>query len=281
MDLLNLIRKWPRPRRSRHAIMHQSHCPEYACRGSNHGRLASNLVTLFLHSRWSRHLTRCGFRSIPLAALFILAMISCHESHNPTGPLPPLTVADFPTRVGTHWVYHVVDTISGKEDTVDVSITSERIDSTGARVSTWQYSFRNGAFRSDSAMVKVLGDTIWSFDFCCSGLPTQQTIYPVAPGASWKYFSALGVDSSSVIGKETIITPLRSFRSYAVETRTVTPFAMDNFNTFTVWLSKDYGQVRFTHTSGRFPGPWLSRAEIWQLLAYESQVAHRGKLTVP
>lgn len=270
MDLLNLIRKWSRPRLSRHAIMHQSHFPKYPCRRSSYVRPISNFATLMLQGPWSRHSMCSGLRRMALAALFTVAMISCDENHNPTGPLPPLSVADFPTRVGTHWTYHVVDTISLKEDTVDVRITSERLDSTGARVTTWMYSSRNGAFQNDSAMMTILGDTICSFDFCCSGFPKQQTIFPIVSGTHWKYYSPLGLDSSSVLGAETVITPLRLFRTYPIETTTIAPYAIDHFNSFTSWVSKDYGCVRLTHTVGVYPGVLLYQVEIWELLAFES-----------
>lgn len=211
--------------------------------------------------------------SFVLITLLAWAIAACDSGSRPTGPLPPLTVSDFPLDVGTHWVYHVVDTVSGEEDTVDARISSERLEPSGARVTTWHYSSRNGVFQSDSAIVIVLGDTVWFYRCYCGDLPYQKIIFPISSGKAWEYVSGSGFDSSLVLGDETILTPFKVFRTYPIETTTV-PFSMDAFNTSRLWLAKDYGLVRITRIVGRYPGPELSRARIWNLLDHEALADH-------
>jgi hypothetical protein len=207
-------------------------------------------------------------RTVGPIALLMLVILACNDSTStgPSGPLPPLTVTEFPMEVGSHWVYHVIDTVSGDEDTVDVTITSEQIDSAGKTVTVWQYSYRNDVFQSESVFVSALGDSVW-FSYGPSGTPYQTIIFPLSTGKVWWwYLSRCGRDSSMVSGEEIIWTPSGAYRTYRIETETRGP-VMDLICSSRLWLSRRVGLVRVI----RIRGFWFPESvAIWSLLDYES-----------
>jgi len=203
--------------------------------------------------------------------LQIVVTVSGCGNSTPTGPGPltPLTVADFPLSVGSHWVYHVVDTVTDQEDTVDVVISSEQFDTTGAHVTTWLYSSRNDVFYSgsDTDIVLALGDSIFFYACSCSKRPYRKIVFPVTDYATWTYSSAAGYDSSWVSGQTVVRTPQRPFHAYEIQTTTL-PMALDLYLRASYSVSRDFGLVHINRTVGFHY--MVKSVQLWHLLSVDS-----------
>jgi len=203
--------------------------------------------------------------------LAIGCMISGCEKPGSLAGLPPvLTATTFPSAVGTHWVYHVVDTRTGFEDTVDVSIISEDSDTSGVYVADWVCSFRLGTNHPDTIEVTRLADTM-TFDHCPSrtydstDLPYQRIVFPVALGEGWGNPICLrGYDTSLVQSYELASTPTKVFRAYYIETWLI-PIAHGELKHAELWLARNVGMVRAVITRG-WNGP--DNVHVWTLLSY-------------
>jgi hypothetical protein len=200
-----------------------------------------------------------------LTVVFSLALLAC-DNDKPTGPSPPMTVAEFPMEVGFHWVYHVVDTLSGDEDTVDVLITSVQLDSSGAHIATWQYSSRNDVFQFDSIYVSVLCDSV-GYYHSLSQHPHQLLIFPLVAGKTWWYESHLGWDSSLVLDPEIVSTPSGVYTASGINTVTITG-GLDGIHESRFRLAKNVGLVRMIFVEG-FRRP--ESVVIWDLLDFSGQ----------
>lgn len=213
-------------------------------------------------------------KSTFLAGLIGLLLISgpgCGDQGLPTQPLPPLQIEDFPFQVGSHWVYHVVDSISGEMDTLDVLINYEEDRPTGERLTTWIFVSRGGRLDFGNQYVSILGDTVL-FYLDRSMEAYQKIVFPLSAGKTWSHSTAAGSYGSVVQAAGTVATPLGIVHTFPVHTKLV-PLPLDLISESTLMLAKDIGMVQITRTFGfRFP----SSVTFWYLIEFEAKAAVRN-----
>jgi hypothetical protein len=111
-------------------------------------------------------------------ALFVvLILVSCHKSPS------PISISDYPNKIGDKWIYFVQDSLNHVNDTLTVTVLSSTTLNGSASL-IWQYAYSNGTV--DTLLAIISGDTINYYTLPPFPTLSFGLLFPIAPGSNWK-----------------------------------------------------------------------------------------------
>ena len=103
----------------------------------------------------------------------------------------------FPISVGSHWTYATYDSLSQKQDTVNVTVVDRTTSPLGD--TTYRCVYQHLGF-TDTAFTSVNGDTVV---FSTDQAPPINLVFPLVFGSTWTYGSSYDV-SIVAFGPDTV-----------------------------------------------------------------------------
>ncbi|MBD3401456.1 hypothetical protein GF420_01065 [candidate division GN15 bacterium] len=200
-----------------------------------------------------------AMRSATVLLGIVLLAIACGTEKS-VGPSQSDPTADYPSAVGSEWIYERYDSSSGTTDTLAVRLTSFLQINDGLARAELQYL--NSAcivsrylyFRGDTVSLHV-GASTRSQVF-------QSYVFPLEPGNAWQvYFPH---DSARVVARDMATVPAGTFRKVYVIRRMYTFFDSIYFDT--IWFVPGVGIVQRHVIDDQYSQG--IQGSFWRLLSY-------------
>ena len=171
---------------------------------------------------------------------------------------PRPTPEDFPSTIGSQWVYSIYDSLGNSKDTAVVTIIGRFNYPSYRYVSKIQIKYRD---HTDTTAVGYAHDTV------ISGWGNYMWyIFPLVVGNSWGYDYKLERDTTTVIAKTSAIVLAGYFRNvYLVREKyfQVGPVA---YHTSTAWFVPRVGIIKLSKSN--YGGSNYDKVFSWELISY-------------
>ena len=190
-------------------------------------------------------------------ALILLSLSACKDSEV---NLPPDVVSEFPLSVGSRWTYAVYASVSGRRDTVNVTIEQRIVAEPPKAVYLWQYQY---LARTESLYVTRSRDTVrFSVSRDGSG-QLVNIIFPLQVGRRW---GTRYLDSTLVSARESVVVPGGSYaETFRIDQVSLLP---NDLSRFQYWIEPNVGIVKIFRRVFITVDLGNNTKETWQLLWY-------------
>ena len=134
-----------------------------------------------------------------IVILAIVLLSSCRKDDTDS-PLTPMLSSDFPSTIGSQWVYKRTDSTTNVVDTFTVKIVGQTTMPNGQIAKLWEYTY---ATRVDTNYYVIVGDTLKQYNYFLSNLnyPNNTIIFPFIVGSFYRF----NLSFDSVIERKDII----------------------------------------------------------------------------
>ena len=185
-----------------------------------------------------------------IVILLSLFLASSCEKEVPLAPDKPVTIETFPDKLGSQWIYHMVDNLQIidpnkpeiKIDTVAASISERLTDPDAGEATIWRYNINNGL--SIIRPVFFNEDTVYIY----WNWPNRDRIglvFPFEEKDKWRTGGILSGDETTVTDVITATIPGSLFENvYVLENKTRTIVSTDSKRTITLWYVPNLGFIK-------------------------------------
>jgi hypothetical protein len=203
---------------------------------------------------------------IVLSVLMSIYFVSCGVNDSNLSESQQVVTHSFPVAVGMLWTYEVYDSLTGKTDTVLVSVTDTFTFENGQQ--TYQWRFKS----SDDILIKksiLSGDTFAFFGRAGVDFPEEYFIFPLELGNEWT--GPRWGDTSIVSDSGLVSVPAGDFAvAFLIDRRWNLDFEGGG-NRSETWIVPEVGVAYRYLFNSWSDGAHItvSKNEVWELLSYD------------